>query len=148
MWTHSFGAETMLDAICGAGSFVIPAPESRIDFDNSVLRTLDPFLLTFTRNSFLGTLENMCIWVTCFDTFYLRTVCKVNCFELQDRFLSGQLKPGFVQAVLQWLEIERTSFKSKTYFKECPLYVLIGTPSFFYLMNDVRNTKLKCVILV
>lgn len=53
---HVGGAESVLYTIRCAGRRVIPTPECRIDFDNFVLRTLDPFLLALARDSFLGTL--------------------------------------------------------------------------------------------
>ena len=47
----------MLNAIRRARGCVVTTPEGRIDFDNFVLWALDPFLLAFTRDGFLRTLQ-------------------------------------------------------------------------------------------
>lgn len=57
MRAHFCGAESVLDAICVTGGGVITAPKGRINFDDSILRTFDPFLLSFTRDGFLSPLE-------------------------------------------------------------------------------------------
>ena len=47
----------MLNAIRGTRGGIVTSPESRIDFDNFVLRALDPFLLPLARDGFLRTLQ-------------------------------------------------------------------------------------------